>query len=74
MSAEHDLRDRCCWRGCTHESGLIFMGAGLCDDHWTQACSVYLPTMDYLLTRIIPEAAEEIRRTHKANQEKGSTA
>lgn len=62
------LRDRCCWKRCRAESDLIFMGAGLCDEHWKAACAVYQDTTSYIIARVIPAAASEIqsRRTVEA--------
>lgn len=56
---------------------MIFYGAGLCDEHWSQACSVYLPTLDYLLgrgaasaggARVVPEAAATMRAQDAENK------
>ena len=60
-----DLRDRCCFKRCRQPSSIIFMGAGLCDGHWEQTCSVYKPSYDYLLPRVIPEARSEMEYRHK---------
>ncbi len=54
---ELDLRDHCCWRGCEQLSDLIFYEAGLCDGHYVKACEVYLPTVAFVISHVIPEAA-----------------
>lgn len=68
MTDEAQLRDRCCWKRCRAESDLIYYGAGLCDEHWTLACSVYLDTKEFILPRVIPEAAEAIRAQDERNK------
>lgn len=71
-----DIRDRCCWRSprCLAESDLIYYGVGLCDEHWTMACSVYLDTLTFILPRVIPEAAEMIRAQDERNKAKRNKA
>lgn len=63
-----DIEDRCCWRKCRQDSSVIFMGAGVCDEHWRMAAEVYLPTMDYLLPRVVPEARSAIEQQHARNE------
>lgn len=65
-----DIRDNCTWKGCTHESDLIFMGAGLCDEHHSLAGSTYKSTYDYAVDRVIPEAAEAMREQQASNEAK----
>lgn len=60
-----NLRDRCCWRGCAVESDMTYYGIGLCDGHYEQACTVYLPTYQYTVDRVIPEAAAEMQQNHQ---------
>ena len=60
MLTDGELRDRCCWRKCRTESDIIYLGIGLCNDHWERACSVYLPTKDYVQKRVIPQAAKRM--------------
>lgn len=33
-------RDFCQWPKCTLGSVLIYLGAGLCDEHWTKSCNM----------------------------------
>lgn len=63
-----EIRDRCCWKQCRQESGLIFYGAGLCDAHFSQACTVFKPIHEYLIPRVIPLAAELIQDQHTQNR------
>lgn len=63
-----DIRERCCWKRCRDLSAIIYYGAGLCDEHWHHACSVYLPLLDFLLPRVIPEAAEVMREQDRSNK------
>lgn len=65
-----DVRDRCCWKRCRDTSDIIFLGAGLCDSHFVRACQVYLPTTDFILGRVIPEAVLVIREQIKVNKSK----
>jgi len=65
--SKKDIRDRCCWKRCGNEPDMIFMGAGLCDEHWETACSTYKSAYDYAVDRVIPEAASAMRAQHKAN-------
>lgn len=64
---DHEIRDRCCWKRCREESTLIYYGAGLCDEHFEQATSVYKHTAEYLIPRVIPAAARLIREQHTRN-------
>lgn len=60
-----DLRDFCGWKGCGQPSDIIYLGVGLCDEHWTQACEVFKPTHEYLLKRVTVLAAETIKENNK---------
>lgn len=64
---DHEIRDRCCWKHCRQDSGIIFMGAGLCDEHWALACSVFKPTYEYALPRVVPAAARAMREQNEIN-------
>lgn len=64
-----NIRDRCCWKQCRQESTIVFYGAGLCDEHYDTACSVFKNTAEYLISRVVPEAADLIRDQHTRNQE-----
>ena len=66
---EDELRDRCCFKRCRQESALIFYGVGLCDAHYSQACSVFKPTHEYLIPRVVPAAARLIQDQHESNLE-----
>lgn len=61
----HEIRDRCCWKRCRQESDLIFMGTGLCDEHWALACSTFKSTYEYALPRVVPAAARAMREQHE---------
>lgn len=64
---DDEIRDRCCFKRCREESTLIYYGAGLCDAHFEQACSVFKHTAEYLIPRVIPPAARLIQDQHDRN-------
>lgn len=64
---DDEIRDYCCWKRCRQESTLIYYGAGLCDAHFEQASSVYQHTAEYLIPRVIPQAAQLILDQHYRN-------
>jgi hypothetical protein len=63
-----EIKDRCCWKRCRQESDLIFMGAGLCDEHYERAGSTYKSAYEYAVDRVIPEAARAMRDQNIINQ------
>ena len=67
MRDDREIRDLCCFKSCRLESDLVFYGAGLCDAHYAQACIVYRHTAEYLIPRVLPEAALLIREQHQRN-------
>jgi len=69
MLRDDEIRDRCCWKRCRQESDLIFYGAGLCDKHYGQACSVFKHPAEYLIPRVVPQASRLIAETHERNLE-----
>lgn len=69
-----NIRDRCCFKGCRQESALVFYGAGLCDAHYAQACSVFKHPAEYLIPRVIPAATELIQDQHTRNRTEAKEA
>lgn len=63
-----DLQDYCCWKLCPAESDMIFMGAGMCDEHFALALATYKQPFEYAVDRVIPEAARAMREQNKINQ------
>ncbi len=64
---DRDIRIRCCWKRCREESDMIFMGAGMCDEHYALAISTFKQTYEYAVDRVIPEAARAMREQNKIN-------
>jgi hypothetical protein len=55
MTAPRDVRDWCQVAGCRKESDIIYLGVGLCDGHWCEACQY--PTVGEFLQERLAEAA-----------------
>lgn len=47
---------------------MIFMGAGMCDEHFALALATYKQPFEYAVDRVIPEAARAMREQNKINQ------
>ena len=63
-----DLRERCCWKRCRQPSDLVFLGVGICQAHYSQACTVFKPTYQYILDHATPAAAGTMEANAEYNR------